>query len=174
MTVVVKELSAAEFPSWDAYVERTEQATFFHRAAWSNVLSRAFGHRSHFMYAERDGQVVGVLPLSQMKSLLFGHTLCSLPFCVYGGIVADDEAVEAALRERACALADSLGVDSLEMRNRRSTGTEWPVKDLYFTFRKEILPDEEANLMAIPNRQRAMIRKGIKEGLASEIGRAHV
>ena len=33
------------------------------------------------------------------------------------------------------------------------------------TFRKEILPDVEANLLAIPRKQRAMVRKGIKNGL---------
>ena len=35
------------------------------------------------------------------------------------------------------------------------------------TFRKTILPDAEANLRAIPRKQRAMVRKGIKNGLAS-------
>ena len=40
---------------------------------------------------------------------------------------------------------------------------------LYVTFRKEILTEEEANMLAIPRKQRAMVRKGIKNGLASEI-----
>ena len=31
------------------------------------------------------------------------------------------------------------------------------------TFRKELLPDVEANLLAIPRKQRAMVRKGINE-----------
>jgi hypothetical protein len=42
---------------------------------------------------------------------------------------------------------------------------DWPLQDLYVTFRKEILPDEEANMLAIPRKQRAMVRKGIKNGL---------
>ena len=37
------------------------------------------------------------------------------------------------------------------------------------TFRKPILLDDEANLLAIPRKQRAMVRKGIKHGLTSEI-----
>jgi FemAB-related protein (PEP-CTERM system-associated) len=59
-------------------------------------------------------------------------------------------------------------VDALELRNARPSDAGWPVKELYFTFKKAIEPEDEANLMAIPNRQRAMIRKGIKEGLQSE------
>jgi len=37
------------------------------------------------------------------------------------------------------------------------------------TFRKEILPEEEANMLAIPRKQRAMVRKGIKNELRAEI-----
>ena len=36
-------------------------------------------------------------------------------------------------------------------------------QDLYVTFRKTLLPDVEANLLAIPRKQRAMVRKGIKQ-----------
>ena len=44
-----------------------------------------------------------------------------------------------------------------------------PGKGLYVTFRKPILPEEEANLLAIPRKQRAMVRKGIKNGLVAQI-----
>ena len=45
----------------------------------------------------------------------------------------------------------------------------WPRQDVYVTFRKAILPEEEANMLAIPRKQRAMVRKGIKNELRSEI-----
>jgi FemAB-related protein (PEP-CTERM system-associated) len=168
VTIAVHKLEEADFARWDAYVEATPEATFFHRAGWQSVLERAFGHRTHFLFAERDGEIVGVLPLAQIKSLLFGHSLASLPFCVYGGIVSQDSQVAAALRQKACELAQELNVDALELRNRQASDTDWPVKELYYTFRKAIDEDDEVNLKAIPNRQRAMVRKGIKEGLQSE------
>jgi len=168
MAVVVKQLVASGSENWDAYVQSAADATFFHRSGWKSVLERAFGHTTHFLYAENGGAIVGILPLAQIKSMLFGHSLISLPFCVYGGIVADTEEAASALRREACRLADSLKVDALELRNSRASDADWPVKELYFTFKKAIEPDDEANLMAIPNRQRAMIRKGIKEGLHSE------
>ena len=40
------------------------------------------------------------------------------------------------------------------------------------TFRKDLLPDVDANLLAIPRKQRAMVRKGIKQGLSSEIDKS--
>jgi FemAB-related protein (PEP-CTERM system-associated) len=168
MTLTVERLEKEEVATWDDYVEGNPDATFFHRAGWKTVLERAFGHKTHYLYAERDGDVVGILPLAEVKSVLFGHTLTSLPFCVYGGILSDSEEVSIALRTEACRLADTLRVGALELRNPRPSHAGWPVKELYFTFKKTIEPDDEANLVAIPNRQRAMIRKGIKEGLQSD------
>ena len=66
-------------------------------------------------------------------------------------------------------MATALGVDALELRNLEASDSGWPVKELYYTFRKPITADNDANLKAIPNRQRAMIRKGIKEGLVAGI-----
>lgn len=168
MSITVATLDAQGGDRWDAYVQQAPRATFFHRAGWKTVLERAFGHRTYFLYAEQDGKVVGVLPLAQIKSVLFGNTLSSLPFCVYGGIVADSELADEALRKEACRLAESLKVEALELRSRHDTGVNWPIKELYYTFRKSIDPDDEVNLKAIPNRQRAMVRKGLQEGLSSE------
>ncbi len=168
MALTVRRLDAAGFEAWDTYLQRAPDATFFHRAGWKTVLERAFGHKTHFLYAEHAGAIVGILPLAEVKSALFGHSLSSLPFCVYGGIVADNNEAATALREEACRLAETLGVGALELRNSQPSGAGWPVKELYYTFRKAIDPNDEVNLKAIPNRQRAMIRKGIKEGLHSE------
>jgi FemAB-related protein (PEP-CTERM system-associated) len=155
--------------AWDAYVLASPQATFFHRAGWQRVLRRAFGHRSHYLAAMREGRIVGVLPLAHVKSFLFGSALTSLPFAVYGGVAADDDEAAAALEREAQRLARQLGVPHLEMRNVEPRHADWPRQDLYVTFRKPILPDEEANMLAIPRKQRAMVRKGIKNGLRSEI-----
>ena len=47
---------------------------------------------------------------------------------------------------------------------------EWPTRsDLYVTFRKPIVASDEANLKAIPRKQRAMVRKGIDRGLTSVV-----
>ncbi len=73
-----------------------------------------------------------------------------------------------ALVDAACKLADSLGVDYLELRNLEPL-PDWPTKTQYVTFRKPIVPDPEANLKAVPRKQRAMIRKGIKADLVAEI-----
>ncbi|MDE2225162.1 MAG: FemAB family PEP-CTERM system-associated protein [Xanthomonadaceae bacterium] len=149
---------------WDAFVAQAPQATFFHRAAWRDVIER-LRHRCHYLYAERGGEITGVLPLAEIRSRLFGHALISTPFCVYGGAVASDAESGACLTEAAVALAGELRVGYLELRDRELRHPDWPVKDLYVGFRKAIHPDDDANLKAIPRKQRAMVRKGIGLGL---------
>jgi FemAB-related protein (PEP-CTERM system-associated) len=165
----VRDFRTGDAARWDAFILAHGEGTFFHLAAWRAVLERAFGHRTHYLLAERAGALCGVLPLAEVKSRLFGHALVSTPFCVYGGVVADDPAAHEALTARACDLARSLGVDHLELRNRSRANPGWPCKDLYVTFRRPISEDAEANLRAIPRKQRAMVRKGGKAGLRAEV-----
>jgi FemAB-related protein (PEP-CTERM system-associated) len=156
---------AADGARWDAFVDACPDATFFHRAGWAAIIEQVFRHRTHYLMAERGGDIVGVLPLAQVKSRLFGHSLVSLPFAVYGGVAATDAAAVPALHAAAVDLARDLGVGHLELRNRSRTEPDWPQQDLYVTFRKPILPEVEANMLAIPRKQRAMVRKAIGRNL---------
>ncbi len=154
---------------WEAYVERAPSATFFHRIGWREIVEQEFRHRTHYLLAERGGDIVGVLPLAEVRSRLFGHALVSLPFAVYGGPAADDAGAAQRLADAAEAMGRDLGVDCVELRNRASLRSDWARQDLYVTYRKEILPDVEANMLAIPRKQRAMVRKAIGRGLSGEI-----
>ncbi len=154
---------------WDAFVLGCPTATFFHRAGWQSIMNGVFRHDTYFLYAETDGRIEGVLPLAHVKSMLFGNSLVSLPFAVYGGVAAMNADAASALEAEAQRIAQRLGVDHLELRHVDARHGDWPRQDLYVTFRKAILPEEEANMLAIPRKQRAMVRKGIKNGLRSEI-----
>lgn len=168
--LIVRAARESDAAAWDAFVEATPEATFFHRHGWQAVLREVFGHRTHYLMAERHGRIEGVLPLAEIRSRLFGHALISTPFCVYGGIVAVNDTARTALDAHAQALARELGVGHLEYRDRdRPAHADWPGTDLYVTFRKVLDPEVEKNMLAIPRKQRAMVRKGIKNALAAEM-----
>lgn len=173
MTVVVRPLEPGATGAWDRFVEQHPSGTFFHRAAWEQVLRRAFGHDPLFAFAERDGAITGVLPLMRVKSLLFGHTLISSPFCVYGGPLAVDSESFAALDAHAADAMRRSGATATEYRFREPPDPaclpgDWQSKDdLYVTFRRPIGANDDDNLKAIPRKQRAMVRKGIDRGLTS-------
>jgi FemAB-related protein (PEP-CTERM system-associated) len=165
----VRSMQTADAARWDAFVEVCPNATFFHRVGWAQIIEQVFRHRTHYLLAERGSDIVGVLPLAQVRSRLFGHALVSLPFAVYGGVASSDGAAVAALHAAAVERARELGVGHLELRNMTPTEAEWPRQDLYVTFRKGIQPEVEANLLAIPRKQRAMVRKAVGRNLAAEI-----
>lgn len=163
--LTIKTLSDDRKDDWDRYVNTSEDASFFHLSGWARVLEQAFGHRTYFLFVEDDSGIQGILPLAHVKSLLFGNALISTPFCVIGGIVSSTDEAYRLLRDRACELAEELKVDYLEMRNACQREVDWPGKDLYVNFSREITDDDEKNMQAIPRKQRAMVRKGIKAGL---------
>jgi len=166
----IRELTDVDRSRWDAFVQRLPQATFFHRAGWAEVIRLGFGHRPHYLLAERDGEIAGVLPLIHLKSTLFANALISTAFCVGGGPLAEDEATCAALDEAAIDLADRLDVDFLEYRCAPPPAPGWRSRsDLYCGFVREIEADPERNLLAIPRKQRAEVRKGMKHGLVGRI-----
>lgn len=169
MAVAIKLLAPGSAPAWDAFVRSRPDGTFFHLAAWRTVIEAAFRHQTHYAFAERDGAIVGVLPLVHVRTLLFGSTLMSVPFCVYGGpLAADDESTEA-LEAHAGALMQQTGVSAVEFRFRDAVDRPgWVLRQaLYETFRKPIEADAERNMKAIPRKQRAVVRKGIQNGLVS-------
>ncbi len=174
MALTCRELDGARAADWDGFVQGAPAATFFHRAGWKTVMERAFGHTPHFLYTERDGAITGILPLAHMHTRLFGNAVVSLPFCVYGGPVATDAESAATLLARAAAIMEEARADVLEFRQGPTADTDAPVEegwqtrsDLYVTFRKAIAASDDANLKAIPRKQRAMVRKGIDLGLSS-------
>ena len=175
MPLTVRTLSDASAAAWDRFVERHPQGTFFHKAAWSAVLSRAFRHKSMFAFSERDGDITGVLPLVQVKTALFGNTIISSPFCVYGGPLWQDAESASALNDYAIAALQETSASALEYRFREEPldlPGDWHSKDdLYVTFRKPIVADDAVNMKNIPRKQRAMVRKGIDNGLTSQVGR---
>jgi CelD/BcsL family acetyltransferase involved in cellulose biosynthesis len=142
MTVTVKVLTEASAPAWDAFVRAHEDGTFFHLAAWQTVIAAAFRHPTHYAFAERDGAITGVLPLAHVRTLLFGSTLVSVPFCVYGGPLAADAESAAALESHAVALMRKSGASAVEFRFRDDADRPgWvPRPALYETFRRRSRP----------------------------------
>ena len=159
----------ADSHTWDAYVLNHPDGSLFHLDRWRQAIDRAFGHPSHALIAEEGGRVVGLLPLGEIDSRLFGHFLVSAPFAELGGPLADTPETAARLLEKAAEIGRERNCAYIELKNRQPLDG-LPTKDLYVNFSKAILPEVEANLAAIPRKSRAAVRKGIDEGLTAAFG----
>jgi FemAB-related protein (PEP-CTERM system-associated) len=155
---------------WDGFVAKQAAGTFFHLSGWKAVIEESFGHGCHYLMARQDGVLVGVLPLTHIRGRFFGNCLISNGFCVYGGPLARTPEALAALDAAALDLARDLNAERIEYRLLTPQHPEWPCnRETYATFRKEIEPDIEKAMLSIPRKQRAMVRKGIKQGLQSKV-----
>lgn len=176
MSVTVREMSVAdagEAARHDAWVRARADGTPFHLAAWGRAVARGTGARPRYLVAERGGTIVGVLPLTATRSPVFGKSLVSNALAVYGGPIADDADTHAALDGAAWAIAARMGLKVLEYRDQARLRPDWAAKsDVYATFKRALGASEDANLKAIPRKQRAEVRKSLDFGLETRIGRS--
>ncbi len=163
---------AATVAEVDAWVLSQPESTPFHRPAWIFAVARGNGQRAILLVA-RDvtGAIVGVLPLVLIRSALFGRALVSSGFAVDGGILSTNSRAETALADTCWALAQAHGCSTAELRGG-SAPEGWTVKaDAYLGFAKPLEASDEAQLLSIPRRHRAEVRKSLENGLSFEMGR---
>jgi FemAB-related protein (PEP-CTERM system-associated) len=156
--------------AWDSFVGESPSGTFFHRAGWKRVIEKTFGHKTFYLLARQRGRICGLLPLTEVRSFLFGHSLISNAFCIHGGALSEDADVRDALKEEAVRIGRELRVGRIELRSAADPTSSWQKKSgLYFIFRRSLVPEVAANLKAIPHTRRRMIRVAHDNGLTSEL-----
>lgn len=175
MKIKIKYYKNTIAEEWDEYVLRSINSTFCHLIGWKNVIEKTFGHKSHYIYAESDEKICGILPLFLVTSVVFGKFFISTPFAVYGGICADSTEAENLLFEHAKKMAEELAVDYLEFRNIQDSNCDLPKSELYVTFLQELFNDDlEKNWNTMPRETRRLVRKAKSAGLKSTIECDHL
>jgi FemAB-related protein (PEP-CTERM system-associated) len=162
--------SRAEDPRIEAFVRAHPQATPFHLPQWSRAIEAGTGRRAHLLVAEAGGAVAGVLPLTEIRSRLFGSALVSAGFGVDGGILALNDSAAHALAEQAVRLAGELECGAIELRGG-PLPKGWNCSEgTYAGFVRDLPGDDEAILGAIPRKQRAEVRRALGFGLDVGLG----
>jgi serine/alanine adding enzyme len=152
----------ADRPAWDAYVTAHAGAAGYHEWAWRQVFRRAFRHECLYLIARADGAVVGVLPLVEIRSALFGRTLTSLPFLNFGGVLASQDAAALALVDEAARIASDRACKYLELRHIVRRFEHLPCKQHKVTMR---LPLQAGMWDRIDRKARNQVRKAEKSDL---------
>jgi FemAB-related protein (PEP-CTERM system-associated) len=168
MTLEIRQLQAndpSQEAAWDRFVRSSPDGTVFHLTTWRRVVETVFRMIPHYLFATEGDEIRGVLPVFEVRGLLSGHVLISVPYGVYGGLCGSDPEARKALLESVRQLALRRRAKHIELRHLYDQEPGLPVKALYATFAKPIAADPDANLKAIPRKQRAEVRQGMKSGL---------
>lgn len=158
--------NAANREAWDAFVLGHPAAGPYHSFAWLEAVRGAYGFEQASLLARRDGQVVGVLPLVRMPMPGRRARLVSLPYCDYGGPLAEDEQTCARLLEHALDAAGQQGLGGVVVR-RHGPGNPASGKVL---MRLALPQGSEALLRSFPAKLRSQIRKPGRDGLVTVSG----
>ncbi|HKY81703.1 MAG TPA: FemAB family XrtA/PEP-CTERM system-associated protein [Sphingobium sp.] len=164
----------AQAQAAEDFVASRSDGTPFHRPAWLLAIARATSNPAHMLAAVApSGRIVGLLPLTHVKSRLFGQALVSSGFAVDGGILADDDVAIAALSQAARQLAGEIKAPSVELRGGAAPGGEWTIHEGgHLGFSRPLAADDEAELLAVPRKHRAELRKALANpNLRTETGR---
>ena len=156
----------------DDFLDSRPDATPFHSRAWLGAIEAATGHSAHVLLCEERGRIVGLLPLHRASSL-FGAALVSTGFAVGGGILAETSRAAALLAGAAEELAARMGCPSIELRGGMlpEARAGWHLRhDSHAGFVAPLAVDDDAQLLAIPRKQRAEVRKGLANALEIRVG----
>jgi FemAB-related protein (PEP-CTERM system-associated) len=144
--------------------------SLFHRPAWLRAVERGTGQRARGLLAEKGGAIVGWLPLSEVHSPIFGRMLASSGFAVEGGVLAHRSATSEALCRAAEELAQRLSCFTIELRGGEAP-KDWLTRtDSHCGFVTDLAGDDDTQLLAIPRKQRAEVRKGLDANLTVHVG----
>ena len=122
---------------WDDFVRLHPEATPYHLFAWKEAVENAYKHESHYLLAEENEKIIGVLPLFFMRLPFISSQLISLPFCDVGGCLVEDVTTEMKLLQEAVAIARKIKAGSVEIRTRRRNFSP-PAEGLTITTRTPI------------------------------------
>ena len=159
----------------DAFAASHPLGTPFHRTDWLAAVEVGTGNRAIALIAERHDEIVAYLPLSEIHSPIFGRVLASSGFAVDGGLLAAACADRAAIFRFAGELAERCSCPTIELRGGAlpEATDGWIFKTTsHCGFVTSLAEDEEGQLLAIPRKQRAELRKGLGNPLDIEIGTA--
>lgn len=158
-TITIEQLDLRDAREVDRYVQRHPQGSPFHETRWLELVRATFQFETQTLIAREDGRIAGVLPLALVTAPITGRRLVSVPFGVYGGVLAENEDVAVRIDHAGCELAKRLGARYLELRYLGEGCTHHESASIHETYRKELPSDPDEVLGTIPRKARAEVRK---------------
>jgi serine/alanine adding enzyme len=158
--------------NWNSYVMQSGDTSCYHLINWKDIIERTFGHQTYYLLSEDGtGKINGILPIVQLRSLMFGNYGVSLPYFNYGGICADSDTIRETLLAEAANIARSQNMKHVELRHQVSSENGLSVKTSKVSMRLPLPDDAKTLLDSFPSKLRSQIRRPSKEGMFGKLGK---
>lgn len=169
--MTLSHFSLANIDEYQSFVDHHPQATPYHASAWGIAVQKSYGFPISYFGFKQKGKIVAVMPGVLMKTLKGKPSLCSLPYCDMGGILANTHSDGEALKTLVTEYVNSHGWefeyrDTINPANQDadeiSDGTK--VRMLY-----ELLDDVDEQMASFKPKLRSQIKKAAKNGITSRV-----
>lgn len=163
--------SIENISEYQSFVDQHPQATPYHASAWGLAVEKSYGFGIKYFGLTQNDQLVAVMPGVLMKTLKGKRSLCSLPYCDMGGVLADTIANGEALKSKITEYVNSQGWNfeyrdtvnaTSDDEDEISDGTK--VRMLY-----ELLSDVDDQMASFKPKLRSQIKKALKNGITSRV-----
>jgi FemAB-related protein (PEP-CTERM system-associated) len=170
-TITVRALAADEPANWPEAL--TGPATFTALDSWSNLVRKIYKYPVYRFETEIEGQVTGLLALTQVQHPLLGNYLTTAPFGSYGGFACADAASCHLLLGEARRLLAETGAEYVNLRfdaGDQAPPLGWVQHPVYCTYRLDLSPDLDQLLASFSSDHRNHVRKSLKKGFTVKFG----
>jgi len=151
-----------------SYVSEHPAASIWHLPEVLQFIQRHYGHPCQYLCAmNQNGQVLGVLPVVQLRSRLFGNFMVSLPYFNYGGVLADHSDIAGQLLKKANAWRSDREAEHMELRHHTDYGLNLPSRTGKVTFWLPLPENPDDLWRSFQPKVRAQIKRG--QGETSEL-----
>lgn len=172
VTEVLSDVRGPELEAeWDAFVRAHPAGSAFHLMHIRRFIESTYGHLTHYLCArDKTGAILGVLPLVQLKSRLFGNFTVSVPYFNYGGVLAYGEDTAARLVAEARTWSEAVGARHVELRHMAESGLDLPQRKDKVIFWLPLPEDSETLWKGFRPKIRAQVKRARRESPEVQIG----
>lgn len=156
---------------WEKLIGTHPQASFFHGAAWANVLRDTYHHVPFYIIAEESGRVLGLLPLMEVRSVLTGSRGVGLPFADECAPLESGRVTRHELFEKAVEMGRKQSWKYVECRGSQGWGGNEDPSVSFYTHTLDLTRGEKDLFAGLDSAARRAIRKAQHEGLRFEVSR---
>lgn len=155
---------------WDEFVLDHPKGKIYHLSQWNELIYKTFGHSIKYITLEENKTLIGVLPLTEFNSILFGRFSVSQPFINYGGPLVLQAYDCSKMLEFLQVYRAENKLEFVELRMDAPVHTSLPVKQHKVTFLLPLPLKQEVLFQSFKSKLRSQIRRPTKEGMFAVSG----
>ena len=157
---------------WDSLVASHPDVSFFHSAAWAEVLSKTYAHEPIYLRCLQGDKLVGLVPIMEVNSPFTGRRGVCLPFTDFCNPLLFDEGVSTSTTEALFAVARDRKWKHLEVRGRTTAQVLSQAGKAFYGHTLDLRRETSDLFARFKSSARRALRKANRSGLIVEITRA--